>query len=304
MLRYENGKYMKPPYSPLEYPPLGTDNFNRNVLLVIMVGAKYTIGAAIIISALRVFPSVLIGLFLYFYMGKLRKIINTVIDATNYFPQTLLAFLLMIWVMKEGPLVSPDTYSYSFEDRIVIYILILAFISIPSLSQLFSNEVKKIMSYEFIDSARVLGATKRDFVLKHIKPFIIPQIFLVFIREFIAVMLLISHLGVLGIFIGGATLSSDVFNRPVFVSLSNEWSGLLGSWWEFLWTTYPWIPFIPVVFFTLTILSAKLMLNGIIGELDHDRKNTKNNESLVDKNVNFNSEERFSRVKHEFGKYS
>ncbi|MBM7586129.1 ABC-type dipeptide/oligopeptide/nickel transport system permease subunit [Bacillus pakistanensis] len=58
-----------------------------------------------------------------------------------------------------------------------------------------------------------------------------------------------------------------------------------------MWTTYPWIPFIPVVFFTLTILSAKLMLNGVIDELGNDQKETENKKSL---------EDRFSRVKHGF----
>ncbi|BCB02599.1 ABC transporter permease subunit [Bacillus sp. KH172YL63] len=262
MMKDEEGKLFRGPYSPLQFPPLGTDNFDRNVLLVILVGAKYTIGAGLIITFFRVVPSVAMGLILHFYMKPFKRIIDHIVDATNYFPPTLLAFLLLNWMMLEGPLMNPDSYHYVFSDKLLFYVIILVLISIPSLTLLFSHEYYKIMKHEFIDTAKVLGATKRHFIWNHIRPFIVPQILLVCIREFMIVMLLIAHLGVLNIYIGGSSLETDVFNNRVFVSLSNEWSGLLGGWWEFLWTTFPWISFIPVMFFTMTIISAKLMLIG------------------------------------------
>ncbi|MBW3112227.1 ABC transporter permease subunit [Bacillus sp. MCCB 382] len=268
LLKNVEGDYLKPPYSPLEYPPLGTDNFNRNVLLLIIVGAKYTIGAALVIMLCRVLPSVVLGLVVHFYFKPFRKIIDNIVDAANYFPPTLLAFLLLNWMMLEGELFNPADFPYDFSDKLMFYLVILIIISIPSLTLLFSNEYDKIMKEEFIDSSKVLGATKRHYIMNHIRPFILPQILLVSIREFMIIMLLIAHLGVLKIFIGGASLDTDVFNNQVFVSLSYEWSGLLGGWWQYLWTTYPWISFIPVVFFTLTILSAKLMLIGATRVLD------------------------------------
>ncbi|WP_187444890.1 hypothetical protein [Rossellomorea vietnamensis] len=124
------------------------------------------------------------------------------------------------------------------------------------------------MKKEFIDGARVLGAREFHFIKNHLRPFIVPQVYLVLIREFIATMLLISHLGMLEIFIGGFRIAEDLFNKQTFLSLSHEWSGSLGTWWQFLWTTYPWIAFIPVVFFTLTILAGKMMLVGLSKELE------------------------------------
>ncbi|WP_421383246.1 ABC transporter permease subunit [Bacillus salacetis] len=269
LLKDENGKFMSPPYSPIEYPVLGTDNFGHDVFYLMLAGAKYTIGSAMIIAISRVIPSVFIGLGIHFYLGKIKRVLASIVDASNYFPTTLLAFLLMNWVMFEGPLRNPDSFPYSFMEKVLIYIVILVAISIPSVSLLFANEVENVMNKEFIQSARVLGARRSHFIKNHLRPFIVPQIYLVLIREFIASMLLISHLGVLGIFIGGAKLAEDVFNNPNFVSLSHEWSGSLGTWWEFLWTTYPWIAFIPVIFFTLTILSGKMMLVGLSRELEN-----------------------------------
>ncbi|MBN8192886.1 ABC transporter permease subunit [Bacillus sp. NTK074B] len=262
LMKNEEGDFLSPPYSPLEYPPLGTDNFNRNVLLLLIVGAKYTIGAALVIMLCRVLPSVVLGLVIHFYFKPFRNIIDHIVDAANYFPPTLLSFLLLNWMLLEGPLDNPDHFPYDFWDKTIFYLVILIIISIPSLTPLFSNEYDKIMKEEFIDSSKVLGATKRHYIMNHIRPFILPQILLISIREFMIIMLLIAHPGVLKVFIGGAVLEEDVFHNQVFVSLTYEWSGLLGGWWQYLWTTYPWISFIPVVFFSLTILSAKLMLIG------------------------------------------
>jgi peptide/nickel transport system permease protein len=272
LLKGEDGQFLSPPYSPLDYPPLGTDNFGHDVFLLMLAGAKYTIGAALLIAFLRVVPSVVLGLGIHFYLYKLKKIFASIVDAFNYFPATLLAFLLMQWVMIDGPLMNPDSFPFSFKDKVFIYITILVGISLPSVSLLFSNEVEHIMKKQFIESAKILGALKRHYIMFHIRPYLVPQIYIVFLREFISVMILISHLGVLGIFIGGFQFETDLFNKTQPLSLSHEWSGSLGTWWRFLWTTYPWIAFIPVIFFTLTVLAAKLMLLGLTKALEEQQK--------------------------------
>ncbi|WP_262371803.1 ABC transporter permease subunit [Rossellomorea aquimaris] len=299
LMKNEEGDFLSPPYSPVEYPPLGTDNFNRNILLLIIVGAKYTIGAAMVITLCRVLPSVLLGLVLHFYLKPFRRIIDNIVDAANYFPPTLLSFLLLNWMMLDGPLYDPEGFPYDFTDKTIFYLVILIVISLPSLTLLFSNEYDRIMSQEFVDSAKVLGATKRNYILNHIRPFILPQIFLVSIREFMIIMLLIAHLGVLNIYIGGSSLEVDLFDNPFLVSLSHEWSGLLGSWWQFLWTTYPWISFIPVFFFTLTILSAKLMLIGathVMETMGYDNRHATVQEEVIN---SFQGKETFEFVHKE-----
>lgn len=266
LLKDENGDYLKVPYSPIDFPPLGTDNFNRNILFVILVGAKYTISIALLISVLRVIFSIFIGLVIHFYFKLSKKVIVPLIDTFNYFPQTLLAYLLLEWVLIIGPILTDD-FPYSYLQQILFYIVIVVCMGIPSLSLMFSNEIDKIMKNEFIDSAKVLGASNIHLITKHLRPFMIPQFFIVMIREFITIMILISHLGMMGIFIGGATFKTDYFGINRIFTNSNEWSGLLGSWISFVWTTYPWIAFVPIVCFTIIIFAAKLILKGVENEL-------------------------------------
>jgi peptide/nickel transport system permease protein len=142
-------------------------------------------------------------------------------------------------------------------------LVVLITFAIPTLTVLISSEINKILNYEFIESARTLGGSRYHLLMKHIKPYLLPQLFIIYFREFIQVMLLLAHLGVIGIYLGGGTSETDLFSKTKILSASNEWSGLIGTWWSFIWTTYPWIAFIPVLFFTFTISAGKLIDLGL-----------------------------------------
>ena len=274
LLYDRDGNPLPAPYSFMEFPPLGTDNFGRDLFIVMIVGAKYTIGAALIITFLRVFPSIWIGLCIHFFLQKLDRPIKSIADALNYFPMTLLAFLLLNVILLQEksmflvdglPVYGPDPLPYW--SRVIFYFVLLACLFIPTNSILIANEVKAISQKEFIEVSRTLGGRNWHIVSKHIKPFLVPQIAIIFLRDFIQTLILMSHLAVLGLFVGGYTRRDDLFGQTKGVSNSNEWAGLLGMWWDFLWTSYPWIAFIPIIFLSILILSAKAMMEGLTNVL-------------------------------------
>jgi peptide/nickel transport system permease protein len=274
LLYDSGGKPLPAPYSLKIFPPFGTDNFGRDLFIVMIVGTKYTIAAALIITFLRVFPSIWIGLFIHFFLQKIERPLKSIVDALNYFPITLLAFLLLNVILVQevmiynidGVLVNgPDPLPYW--NRVVLFLVVLALLFIPTNSILIANEVKAIYKNEFIESSRTLGASNWRIVTKHIKPFLVPQLAIIFLRDFIQTLILMSHIAVLGLFIGGFTRKDDLFGQPDKLSNSNEWSGLLGMWWDFLWTSYPWIAFIPIIFLSILILSAKGMMEGLTNVL-------------------------------------
>ncbi|WP_075619580.1 ABC transporter permease [Paenisporosarcina indica] len=270
LLYDSGGKPLPAPYSFETVPPFGTDNFGRDLSIVMLVGTKYTIAAALIVTFLRVFPSIWIGLFIHFFLQKFERPIKSIADALNYFPMTLFAFLLLNVVLVQEvtsfvvdgvQVKGPEPLSYW--NRILIYLMLLASLFIPTNSILIGNEVKAIYKKEFIEISRTLGASNWRIVTKHIKPFLVPQLAIIFLRDFIQTLLLMSHLAVLGLFLGGYTRRDDLFGQTNMLSNSNEWAGLLGMWWKFLWTSYPWISFIPIIFLSILILSAKGMMEGL-----------------------------------------
>lgn len=261
LLYGENGKPLPAPYSGSVYPPFGTDEFGRNIAIVLLVGAKYTIGAALLITLLRVIPAVFMGLILQFFLKGLKRPLKSIADSLHYFPITLLAFLMLNWATREGVLMQDDIPSFGIQ--VLLYIAVLSFLFIPLNSVLIANEVELIYRKEFIECSRTLGAGTWRIITQHIRPFLIPQLFVVLIREFIQTLILMAHLGILGIFIGGTVFMENLFGRSTAASRSGEWAGALGMWWDYLWTSYPWIAFIPIIFLTMLILAAKAMLDSL-----------------------------------------
>ncbi|TKD72289.1 ABC transporter permease subunit [Pseudalkalibacillus hwajinpoensis] len=262
LLYNEKQELLSPPYSPVEHPPFGTDNFSRDLFFVILTGAKYTLGGALIIALVRLLVSLLIGLVIRIYLGKLKKIIVWSVEAFNYFPAVLLSYFLLSWFLL-FEFHFTQSFSLTFNERVIISLVVLIIVSLPTTTVLIINETDRILTFEFIEGVRSLGGRRFHILIKHIIPHLKPQLFVVFIREYIQTLLLMAHLGILNVFIGGSVPKADHFQISRFVSLSNEWSGLIGNWWQFIWTGYPWITFLPVFFFTVSILSAKLALRGV-----------------------------------------
>lgn len=261
LLYDEDGRPLHAPYSGSVYPPFGTDEFGRNIAVVMLVGAKYTIGAAFLISLLRVVPAIFIGIFMQFYLKGIKRPLKSIADSLTYFPITLLAFLLLNWVSLRGVLYEEGAPPSGIQ--IIIYVAVLSLIFIPLNSVLIANEVELIYNKEFIACSLTLGAGKWRIITKHIRPFLVPQLWIILIREFIQTLILMSHLGILSIFIGGVVFKENLFGNRAAVSLSSEWAGTLGMWWDYLWTSYPWIAFIPIGLITLLILAAKGILDSL-----------------------------------------
>lgn len=266
------GKPLPAPYSWKVYPPLGTDNFGRNIAVVMIVGAKYTIFAAIVISIIRVVPSIFFGFIIHFYLKKIKTPIKYLADSFNYFPITLFAFLILSWAIFQGSFEGKRPESNLSWELVLLYIIVVSIVYIPSNSILIANEVQLINKMEFIECSRTLGATSWRIITKHIKPFLVPQLYIIFIREFIQSLILMAHLGVLSVFIGGIYYKEDLWGYSNAVSPSSDWAGTLGMWWRFLWTSYPWISLVPIVLLTILILAAKCILDGLQAVLSSEEQ--------------------------------
>ncbi len=258
----QNGDILaRPPYSPVEHPPFGTDNVSQDLFFLLLVGAKYTLGIALVIALARFVLSFLLGVGMQLYAAPILKKVKPLLEGFFYFPAPLLAYLILSYVLMRDLFMDSD-FSTTFTERMVFEVIVLIMIGVPITMTTIAREVELLQEKEFITSAKVLGGSRFHMLMKHLMPYFKPQLFIIFIREIILVLLLLAHLGILNILFGGAAIEEDIFGNSVFVSLSNEWSGLIGNNLKFLFTTYYWIPLVPIICFTVTILALKMMVQG------------------------------------------
>jgi ABC-type dipeptide/oligopeptide/nickel transport systems, permease components len=246
------------PLSPQQAPPLGTDNRGFSLGTMILIGAKYTIGAAMIITVIRMFLSSLLGWLLGMYLDRIRSLISGLFDGIHYIPMTLLAAVILF------PILRPDTmtevYQYSQTMREVSEILILALIAVPVVMIQIANRIGDIRTRPFIESARVLGANSWQIFRREIWPHFLPQFSLIFVQQMIQVMVLLVDLGVLGLFFGGTLVEAG---GKSFYSVTSEWSGLIGLYRDMYWAGHTWLFLVPTLAFTFTILSFSFILEGL-----------------------------------------
>lgn len=119
------------PFNPLDVPPLGTDSMGREMFFVLIQGAKYTIGIAIIVAGLRVIISSFVGLILGDYLSKLNKYFSGLVNGFYYIPTALLCYVLLFDVIMI-PYGFED--EYSFMQKVVFELFVLTAVAIPTTS--------------------------------------------------------------------------------------------------------------------------------------------------------------------------
>ncbi|MET3730127.1 peptide/nickel transport system permease protein [Fictibacillus halophilus] len=253
------------PFSPKDMPPFGTDMNGKHLLYLVLEGAKYTILITLIIAFLRIFFALFFSLF---HRKSKSTFFDDIVQATLYIPTAILAYMFMV------PLFVKDaTEPMGMMTLIVVQCLILVGIGVPPLVSTFSEEIRSILAKDYIVSTFSLGSKKPYVFYKHVLPELSSKLLLLFAQQAIQTLILLAHLGVLAVFIGGSktVMMGDIFNlTPATISLSGEWAGIIGQSYQKLLTA-PWIILVPLSFFAFTIFSINLMIQGIQNSLESNK---------------------------------
>ncbi|MGE1038586.1 ABC transporter permease subunit, partial [Bacillus cereus] len=110
---------------------------------------------------------------------------------------------------------------------------------------------------EFMMAATVLGGSNWHRMKNHVWPHVLPSFFLLVAQQFVSILLLLLHLGLLELFFGGTIISGLEAD-----SVTKEWTGLIGQNFRHL-TTHTWIVLIPIAFYSMTILAGNLVSNSM-----------------------------------------
>ncbi|MBY0041085.1 ABC transporter permease subunit [Bacillus cereus] len=225
--------------------PLGTGEYGVDVLQQVLIFAKSPIFFTLIICIFRLTFSLLFGV-VHAYFYTWTKYINWVFDIFQFTPTVLLAILLIrptISGMDNIP-----------ETKWICYtIVVLTLIGIPNLTQLISNEVRLLLQREYVITSKLLGGHTYHIYKVHIKPYLLPKLFVWFQQQILQIMILMMHLALF------ETLSFNVGGSLLLISDTSQ-----------KLINYPWLAMGPVIFFTIVILSINALLSGLQSTLKGD----------------------------------
>ncbi|PAF40500.1 hypothetical protein CHH69_02570 [Terribacillus saccharophilus] len=237
----------KAPFGPGEDYWLGTDRLGRHLDDVLLAGAKYTIGFALLVTALRIVGGFLLAIpYVLLMPARIRKFLDKLVDGLHYVPQSLLAIMLLT------PIISPVSL-LSFPEKIIGQIVILFLLVLPLTTILLGKEIHHSLSSAYVTSGVVLGASRSQILRKHVWPQIKIRCYILFGQQTLQVIVLFIHLGVFQLYFGGTVPGEEGFSGAPATS---EWSSQISFLRYMLMTEQG--------FYTISILLAYLLLIGCI----------------------------------------
>jgi len=197
-----------PPYAGY---PLGTDNFGRSVLDMVIIGSRVSLLVGITATLVAVLLGATIGVISGYYGGtRLDTGLNAV---TNW-------FLVIPW------LVLAIVLSAILGASVWIIILVIGVTSWAQPARLIRAQALSVRERPYVERARVLGCGDRTIVARHILPNVAPVIFANAILTVAVAILTETTLSILGL--GDATaISWGVIIEQAFSAgaMTN------GYWW-------------------------------------------------------------------------
>lgn len=217
--------------------PFGQDDLGRDYFALVMRGAERSIEVMVVIGLVAAFLGIVVGSIAGFYRGVIDAALMRLVD-----------FIIVIPVIVIG-----SVLGYHFGSKGVLFLaLFLGLVSWGGLSRLVRGDFLTLREREFVDAARVAGASNRRIIFKHILPNAIGVII-------VNVTLIMS-----GAILLEAALSYLGFGVvPPDVSL-----GLLISQYQDSFTTRPWLFWYPGLIIIMIALSVNFIGDGLRDAFD------------------------------------
>jgi peptide/nickel transport system permease protein len=258
------------PFNPSLMFPMGTDAQGYDTAMKVLQGAKFTLISVIAIGVLRIFVGFLFAIPLALYTpDRLRKSLEQLLSSFYFVPLTILAVFILTPVLWEQ-LRMPgweEYFIYPYKARIGIEILVLTLLVVPLLGSLIANMIVSSLNEDFIEGAKVLGASKWRVFSKHVMPHVMPKLVIVFCQQCVQVLVIFIHLGYFKLFFGGTDVDYNPYVADPPLSTTNEWSGLIGDYYNLIHAN-PAIALGPIIMFGICIYAFQLMAEGFQKHLD------------------------------------
>lgn len=215
---------------------LGADALGRSLLARIVAATQNTMMIAAGAVFLSAVTGTALGLIAGFSSDRIGQIIMRLADVIMSFPSLLIAVIVL----------------YLLGSSILNLMLVLAITRIPVYIRTTRAEVLEVRERMFVQAARVMGASGKRILFRHILPVVLPTLTTLATLDFAYVMLAESALSFLGIGIQPPEITWGLMISQGRQYLTNAW----------------WLSFWPGLAIILTTLSLNLLSNWLRIALD------------------------------------
>ena len=210
---------------------LGTDNLGRDVLTRIIHGARISLLIAVVVVLISGAVGIMLGAVSGYLAGRVDFVIQKFVEVVWAFPSLLLAIIILTFL--GGGLVN-----------LVFALVVQRWISY---CRVVRGEALSLRNREFIQAARVIGATTPRIIRQHLLP------------NVVASSLVVGTFSMARAIIAEASLSFLGLGVPPEIA---TWGAMLADGRTYV-STAPWVTIFPGLAIFVTVLGINLLGDGL-----------------------------------------
>jgi ABC-type dipeptide/oligopeptide/nickel transport system permease subunit len=159
----------------------GTSSIGTDVFSEVIHGTKYTIYVGIVVTAITMLLSIVVGAIAGFYGRWVDNVLMRITEVFLVFPALLfiLVFVRIFTLTVGEPSWTIPLVNIQVPTGLTIVILILGLFNWASNARMIRGEFLRIREFEFIEAEKALGASNTRIIFRHILPNLLSSIIVV-----------------------------------------------------------------------------------------------------------------------------
>ena len=215
--------------------PLGTDNKGRDMLAMLVSGARISLLVGLIATGMAIILGTIIGVLSAYSGGWVDNILMRFTDIMMTFP----FFLLLVLVV------------FIFGPSLAFIVLAIGLTGWTGTARLIRSESLSLRTREFVTAAKAVGASDRRIIFRHLVP------------NVMSLIIVITTLSIPGVIMAEAALSFIGLGDPSIPS----WGIILSAGQQTLDTAW-WVAVEPGIILFLTVLAFNFLGDGLRDAFD------------------------------------
>ncbi|MCJ7655015.1 MAG: ABC transporter permease [Dehalococcoidia bacterium] len=215
--------------------PLGTDSKGRDMLAMLISGARVSLLVGLIATGIAIILGTIIGVLSAYLGGWVDNALMRFTDVMMTFP----FFLLLVLIV------------FIFGPSLAIIVLAIGLTGWTGTARLLRSETLSLRTREFVTAAKAMGASDNRVIFRHLIP------------NVISLIIVIATLAIPGVILAEAALSFIGLGDPTVPS----WGIILEAGQNSLRTAW-WVAVEPGIMIFLTVLAFNFLGDGLRDAFD------------------------------------
>ncbi|MEM5016956.1 ABC transporter permease subunit [Metabacillus indicus] len=250
MVFNESGTFERAPFPPSLQHLFGTDADGRDLLSLVIMGAKDTLLLIFVISIIRYVAALLLALLSLPEKSPFRAVIYSLNGFAASLPIMFAAILF----------ITMPVFTFS-PYRVYWVVLILSLSDVGRVAYVFQQSMKSISHTQYVEAGVTIGNSPFGLFSRHYLPNLLPDAVIHFFMDLGKVALLLGQLGILSIFVTQVFVQLN-YGYGELQNTSLNWPTLLGMARSDMIRGF-WIPFFPALALTYLILTFNFIGEGL-----------------------------------------